>query len=77
MTVTLPGFNREMVREVKRAPSSTAGRTVVESLLEPRPSPYVSSLSPDRFTETDWDWTTARRQAEHYYQTYYSLRGLA
>jgi len=53
--------------------SAGIGRHVVESMLDPEPSAYVRSLSPDRFTETEWDWDTVRRQAQHYYETYYSL----
>ena len=53
--------------------SAGIGRHVVESMLETEPSPYVRSLSPDRFTETAWDWDTARMQAQHYYETYYAL----
>ena len=49
------------------------GRHLVESMLEPDPSPYVRSLSPDRFTEQSWDWSSARQQAQHYYETYYCL----
>ncbi len=55
--------------------SGSAGirRHVVQSMLDPDPTPYVKSLSPDRFTETAWDWDTACRQAQHYYETYYCL----
>jgi glycine/D-amino acid oxidase-like deaminating enzyme len=53
--------------------SAGIGRHVVESMLESDPSPYVKSLSPDRFTETAWNWNTAREQAENYYETYYAL----
>ena len=53
--------------------SAGIGRHVVESLSENTPSDYVTSLSPDRFTETRWDWETACRQAQHDYQTYYAL----
>jgi glycine/D-amino acid oxidase-like deaminating enzyme len=53
--------------------SAGIGRHVVEAMLERQPSPYVQSLSPDRFTETSWDWTTARRRAQHIYETYYAL----
>lgn len=53
--------------------SAGIGRHVVESILEERPSPYVQSLSPDRFTETSWDWPTARRAAQRVYETYYAL----
>jgi glycine/D-amino acid oxidase-like deaminating enzyme len=52
--------------------SAGIGRHVVESILEPNPSPYVKSLSPNRFDER-WDWESARRQAQHYYETYYDL----
>jgi glycine/D-amino acid oxidase-like deaminating enzyme len=52
--------------------SAGIGRHVVESILEPDPSPYVKSLSPDRF-ERRWDWPTAQREAQHYYETYYDL----
>ncbi len=53
--------------------SAGIGRHVVESILDPHPSDYVKSLSPDRFTETAWDWPTARRQAQRVYETYYAL----
>jgi len=52
--------------------SAGIGRHVVESILDPDPSPYVKSLSPDRF-EKGWDWPTVQRQAQHYYETYYDL----
>ena len=53
--------------------SAGIGRHLVESMLEPDPSPYVKSLSPDRFAEQPWDWESARQQAQHYYETYYCL----
>jgi len=53
--------------------SAGIGRHVVESMLEESPSTYVSSLSPDRFVDTDWDWETATRQARRCYETYYCL----
>jgi len=53
--------------------SAGIGRHVVESILEPEPSPYVQSLSPDRFTESTWDWPTATRDARRVYETYYAL----
>jgi glycine/D-amino acid oxidase-like deaminating enzyme len=53
--------------------SAGIGRHVVESLSENTRSDYVASLSPDRFTETRWDWETACQQAQHDYQTYYAL----
>jgi glycine/D-amino acid oxidase-like deaminating enzyme len=51
--------------------SAGIGRLVVEALLDPNPSEYVRSLSPDRFTETSWNWDEARRQAARVYETYY------
>ena len=53
--------------------SAGIGRHVVESILESDPSPYVKSLSPDRFENETWDWESARRAAQHYYETYYDL----
>jgi glycine/D-amino acid oxidase-like deaminating enzyme len=53
--------------------SAGIGRHVVESLIEKDPSPYVKSLSPDRFTERPWDWSAAQRQAQRVYETYYAL----
>jgi glycine/D-amino acid oxidase-like deaminating enzyme len=52
--------------------SAGIGRHVVESILERDPSPYVKSLSPDRF-DGRLDWPTARSKAQHYYETYYDL----
>ena len=43
-------------------------------MLDDVPSKYVRSLSPDRFSENGWDWSTARRDAQHYYETYYCLK---
>jgi glycine/D-amino acid oxidase-like deaminating enzyme len=53
--------------------SAGIGRLVVESILERKPSDYVKSLSPDRFTETTWNWESACRQAAHIYETYYGV----
>jgi glycine/D-amino acid oxidase-like deaminating enzyme len=53
--------------------SGGIGRLLVESLLDPEPSPYVRSLSPDRFTETPWSWEEARAQAARVYETYYGV----
>lgn len=53
--------------------SAGIGQLLVESLLEPNPSEYVRSLSPDRFTEQPWDWEQARRQAQSIYETYYGV----
>jgi len=53
--------------------SGGIGKLFVESLLEPKPSAYVKSLSPDRFTETTWNWDDARRQAQQVYETYYGV----
>jgi hypothetical protein len=33
----------------------------------------VRSLSPDRFAANGCNWETARRDAQHYYETYYCL----
>lgn len=53
--------------------SAGIGRHLVEAMLETTPSPHVRSLSPDRFTETDWDWETAARQARWAYENYYAI----
>jgi glycine/D-amino acid oxidase-like deaminating enzyme len=53
--------------------SAGIGRHVVEALLEPKPSAYVQSLSPDRFTETGWSWEDARRRAQAIYERYYHI----
>jgi glycine/D-amino acid oxidase-like deaminating enzyme len=53
--------------------SAGIGRHVVEALLEPKPSAYVQSLSPDRFTESAWNWDDARRRARAVYETYYHI----
>src|SRR5216117_1999144 len=44
--------------------SGGIGKLLVESLLDSKPSEYVMSLSPDRFTETAWDWANSARQAQ-------------
>jgi glycine/D-amino acid oxidase-like deaminating enzyme len=51
--------------------SGGIGRLVVESLFDPQPSPYVQSLSPNRFTETTWNWAEAAIRARRIYETYY------
>jgi glycine/D-amino acid oxidase-like deaminating enzyme len=53
--------------------SGGIGKLLVESLFDPKPSAYVQSLSPDRFTERPWNWDDARRQAAHVYETYYGV----
>jgi glycine/D-amino acid oxidase-like deaminating enzyme len=53
--------------------SAGIGRLLIESLFEKKPSDYVKSLSPDRFTETTWEWIDARRHAAHVYETYYGV----
>jgi glycine/D-amino acid oxidase-like deaminating enzyme len=53
--------------------SGGIGRLLVESLFDPKPSAYVKSLSPDRFTETKWSWDEARVQAARVYETYYGV----
>ena len=52
--------------------SAGIGRLAVEALFDHDPSEYVRSLSPDRFTETAWDWTQARRAAQRVYESYYA-----
>jgi glycine/D-amino acid oxidase-like deaminating enzyme len=37
------------------------------------PSPYVRSLSPDRFVPRTWSWEDARHNAQHVYETYYPM----
>ena len=44
-----------------------------ESIFDRKPSEYVKSLSPDRFSETPWNWKDARREAAHVYETYYGV----
>jgi glycine/D-amino acid oxidase-like deaminating enzyme len=53
--------------------SAGIGRLLTESLFERKPSEYVRSLSPDRFTETKWLWEKACRQARAVYETYYGV----
>lgn len=53
--------------------SGGIGKLLVESFLDPKPSAYVKSLSPDRFTETNWTWDDARTQAARVYETYYGV----
>ena len=52
--------------------SAGIGRHLVESLIESDPSPYVRSLSQDRFAG-GWDWGEAARSARRCYETYYAL----
>ncbi len=51
--------------------SGGIGRLLLESLFEPKPSAYVKSLSPDRFSEGKWNWDEACVQARRIYETYY------
>jgi len=51
--------------------SGGIGRLLIESLLDPKPSAYVKSLSPDRFTDAKWNWDDACIQARRIYETYY------
>ena len=53
--------------------SAGIGRLLYESIFERKPSEYVKSLSPDRFTEKPWDWKEARREAARVYETYYGV----
>jgi hypothetical protein len=45
---------------------------LVESLGDD-PSPYVRSLSPDRFIPRSWSWEDARTAAEAVYENYYPM----
>src|SRR6266850_6460286 len=53
--------------------SAGIGHLLVQSMLEPEPSNYVKSLSPDRFTESTWNWNDACRRAQAVYETYYGV----
>jgi glycine/D-amino acid oxidase-like deaminating enzyme len=54
--------------------SGSAGLAMhlVES-LRPDPSPYVRSLSPDRFVPRTWSWEDARSRAQSVYEHYYPM----
>ena len=54
--------------------SGSAGLAMhlVES-LSGDPSPYVRSLSPDRFVPRTWSWEDARRDAQAVYENYYPM----
>jgi glycine/D-amino acid oxidase-like deaminating enzyme len=52
--------------------SAGIGKLLVESLLDPSPSSYVKSLSPDRFTG-GWDWDATSRKAQEVYERYYAI----
>jgi glycine/D-amino acid oxidase-like deaminating enzyme len=54
--------------------SGSAGLALhlVES-LSGDPSPYVRSLSPDRFVPRTWSFEDARREAQAVYETYYPM----
>jgi sarcosine dehydrogenase len=49
---------------------------LVES-LNSNPSPYVQSLSPNRFIPRTWSWEDARIQAQAVYENYYPMPGSA
>ncbi len=53
--------------------SAGIGKLLVESLFERQPSPYVQSLSPDRFSENGWSWSDAQTQAARVYESYYGV----
>lgn len=53
--------------------SAGIGHLLVQAMMEPKPSDYVKSLSPDRFTESGWDWDDACRRAQAVYETYYGV----
>jgi glycine/D-amino acid oxidase-like deaminating enzyme len=54
--------------------SGSAGLAIhlVESLAGD-PSPYVRSLSPDRFVPRTWSWEDSRRDAQAVYENYYPM----
>jgi glycine/D-amino acid oxidase-like deaminating enzyme len=54
--------------------SGSAGLAMhlVESLTRD-PSPFVRSLSPDRFIPRTWSWEDARRDAQAVYENYYPM----
>jgi hypothetical protein len=49
------------------------GQHLVEALFSDDPSPYVKSLSPDRFDGEKWDWPKVRLAAERIYREYYGI----
>jgi len=49
------------------------GQHLIEALFNDDPSPYVRSLSPDRFEGQQWDWPSAQRAAEKIYREYYGI----
>ena len=53
--------------------SAGIGRHLVEALIERDPSPYVRSLSPDRFRGGVPDWAAAERMARRVLETYYHV----
>ncbi len=53
--------------------SGGIGKLLVEALFGETPSDYVRTLSPDRFTESSWDWHDAQVQARGVYETYYGI----
>jgi glycine/D-amino acid oxidase-like deaminating enzyme len=55
--------------------SGGIGKLLVDSLLDPNPSAYVRSLSPDRFDAPAWTWDSACREARRIYETYYGDEG--
>jgi glycine/D-amino acid oxidase-like deaminating enzyme len=55
--------------------SAGIGKMLVQALFDPNPPAYVRGLSPDRFTESSWNWDDARRQARQVYETYYGTEG--
>jgi hypothetical protein len=52
--------------------SGGIAQCLVESLGEDV-SPYVQSLSPNRFLPRTWDWADARTQAQAICENYYPL----
>jgi glycine/D-amino acid oxidase-like deaminating enzyme len=72
----VPGLHGFVMAAACNAHGVSGSAGLAEHLLESLqtdPSPYVQSLSPARFLPGTWDPDTARGQAEHVYQNYYSL----
>lgn len=53
--------------------SAGIGRHVIESMFDPDPSPYVRSLSPDRFAGGSSAPETDEARARRIYETYYGI----
>ena len=53
--------------------SAGVGHDVVLSITDDEPDDYLRSLSPDRFTETQWAWETAKSDSAKICSQYYAL----